>query len=92
LEFALTGLEDGEVKREPDINKLTVTMDEIKYELKESDNEFAVYDVTGKIIHKTARLSKGTHIYKNKGLKSGTYFIRIRDGEREINRKMVIIR
>ncbi|MGE3062915.1 MAG: T9SS type A sorting domain-containing protein, partial [bacterium] len=76
----------------PDRTEVIVTMTEVRYTNTAMENIFAVYDITGNVMHSEVNIRTGKHSYSTEHLSSGIYFIRFRDGERQINRKMVIIR
>ncbi|MDD3803329.1 MAG: T9SS type A sorting domain-containing protein [bacterium] len=72
--------------------ELTVTMNQVSYTTLANENAFSIYDITGKVVHSEMNNRTGKHSYNTEHLSSGIYFIRFKDGEKEINKKMVIIR
>lgn len=92
LDFALTGIEARNRTNSSETGGLRVTMNEIKYKISNMNNMIELYDVNGSKVYEEKNNNIGEHNYNTEKLKSGIYFIKFRDGEREINRKMVIIK
>ncbi len=72
--------------------ELSVSMNEIRYTTVTTDNKLMIYDIAGKQIFSAIESRIGQHKYSTSKLSSGIYFVKFRDAEKEINKKLVIIK
>ena len=94
LDFALTGVSEASKRNsyQKNIIMTDIRQKNVKYNMLTSENEFSVYDKIGNLVYKTKNQRIGYYEYNTEYLSSGIYFIRFKDGEKEINKKMVIIK
>ncbi|MDD3804434.1 MAG: T9SS type A sorting domain-containing protein, partial [bacterium] len=71
---------------------IRVNLNGVRFTTISSESEFFVYDITGKIVYSAAKNKTGRHFYSTDNLSSGIYFVKLKDEEKEIKRKIVILR
>ncbi|MEO0234617.1 MAG: T9SS type A sorting domain-containing protein [candidate division WOR-3 bacterium] len=91
----VSGLEGKDilgVKGEEYKTYLEVKRNEIIYSFKNEENEFVIYDILGKVMYKERFVKRGLHRYSIKNIATGIYFVKMRDKDKEINKKIVIMK
>ena len=56
------------------------------------NNHLIVYDICGKMIYSRYNQSAGIYRINERNIPSGIYFIKLADGNKEINRKITVIK
>ena len=92
LDFALTGIESRDKGDYRESSEIRVSINEIAYKISSIKNEIEIYTIDGKKVYEDKDGDIGEHRYSSSNLTTGIYFIKFRDGGKEINKKVVIIR
>ncbi|MEO0233900.1 MAG: T9SS type A sorting domain-containing protein [candidate division WOR-3 bacterium] len=93
--FDITGIEEEELitkNLDKKVSELNVMFKEVRYRVITDNNEFYIYDITGKVIYNAKHIPLGNHTYKFDQLPSGIYFVKLKDGDTQINRKVFVIK
>ncbi|MEO0289055.1 MAG: T9SS type A sorting domain-containing protein [candidate division WOR-3 bacterium] len=91
----VSGLQEKDIlgkKKDEYKTYLEVKQREIIYSFMNEENEFIIYDILGKVIHKETFAKRGIHRHSIENLTSGIYFVKMKDKDKKINKKIVIMK
>lgn len=94
FDFSPAGVYDKlfDVTMTKNTTEIQVAMNEVRFSNVSSDNDFVIYDITGKAVYRESGMKSGNHSFSTENLSSGLYFARLRDGASTVSRKVLVIR
>jgi len=87
--LAETSIPERQAEKSP---RITLSPGYIIFSTVTNDNEFSVFDITGKEICRKTEKHSGKSIITTESFSSGVYFVRLRDGNLILQEKCVIIK